>query len=84
MRIRSNLAILSQDRTLKDAGRGDQQLAGWIAMERRRQLGGFHHDPRLEVQKRHAQFRKGTFYPKPDGAIKHQPSVLHQFGNFPT
>ncbi len=39
MRIRRNLVVLSHDRTLKDAGRGDQQLVGWIAMERLRQLG---------------------------------------------
>lgn len=83
MRIRRNLAVLCHDRTLKDAGRCNQQLVGWIAMERLRQLGGFHYDPRVEVQKRHARFRKGAFYPKPDGAIKLQPSVLDEFRNFP-
>jgi hypothetical protein len=29
-------------------------LIGWIPMERLRQLGGFHHDQRMEMQKRHA------------------------------
>ena len=53
-------------------------------MERLRQLRGFHDDPRMEVQKRHARFRKGGFYPKPDGAIELQPSVLHKFRDFPT
>jgi hypothetical protein len=47
MRVRRNLAVLGQDRTLKDAGRCDQQLVGWIAMEGWRQLGGFHHDSRV-------------------------------------
>ena len=70
MRIHRNLAVLSHDRTLKDTGRCDQQLVGWIAMERLRQLGGFHHDSRVQVQKRHARFRKGAFYPKPDGPIE--------------
>lgn len=84
MRIRRNLAVLSHDRALKDAGRCDQQLIGWIAMERLRQLGRFHHDPRMEVQKRHARFRQGVFYPKPDRPIKLQPSVLHKFRDFPT
>ena len=83
MRIRRNLAVLSHDRTLQDAGRCDQQLVGRIAMERLRQLGGFHDDLWMEVQKRDARFRKGAFYPKPDGAIKLQPSVLHQFRDFP-
>jgi len=84
MRIRRNLAVLGHDRTLKDAGRCDKQLGGRIAMERLRQLRGFHDDPRMEVQKRHARFRKGGFYPKPDGAIELQPSVLHKFRDFPT
>ena len=84
MRIRRDLAVLSQDRTLKDAGRCDRQLVGWIAMERLRQLGGFHHDLRIEVQKRHARFGKGVFYPKPDGPIKLEPTVLHKFRDFPT
>ncbi len=34
MRIRRNLAVLSHDWALEDAGRCDQQLVGWIAMER--------------------------------------------------
>jgi hypothetical protein len=84
MRIRRNLAVLSHDRALKGAGRCDQQLVGWIAMERLRQLGGFHHDLRMEVQKRQARFRKGAFYPKPNGPIKLQPSVLDKFRDFPT
>ena len=77
MRIRRNLAVLSHDWTLQDACSCDQQLVGRIAMEGLRQLGGFHHDPRMEVQKRHALSRKGTVYPKPDGAIKLEPSVLY-------
>ena len=84
MQIRRNLVVLSHDRTLKDAGRGDQQLVGWIAMERLRQLAGFHHDPRIEVQKGYARFSKGALYPQADGPIKLQPSVLHKFGDFHT
>jgi hypothetical protein len=84
MRVRRNLDILSQDRTLKDAGRCDQQLVGWIAMEGWRQLGGFHYDPRVQVQKRDAGFREGAFYPQADGAIELQPSALHELCNFPT
>ena len=53
-------------------------------MERLRQLGGFHHDLRVEVQERDARFRKGVFYPKPDGPMELQPSVLHKFRDFPT
>ena len=84
MRIGRNLAVLSHDWTLKNAGRCDQQLVGRIAMERLRQLGGFHHDPRMEGHEGHARFREGAFYPKPDGPIELQPSVLHQFCDFPT
>jgi hypothetical protein len=84
MRVRRNLAVLSQDRTLKDAGRRAQQLVGWIAMEGWRQLGGFHHDSRVEVKKRDARFREGAFYPQADGAIKLQPSALRELRNFPT
>ncbi len=65
-----NLAVFSQDRTLQNAGCGDQQLVGWIAMERLRQLGGFHYDLRMEVHKRHARSRKGAFYPEPDCSIE--------------
>ena len=83
MRVRHNLAVLSQDRTLKDAGRCDQQLVGWIAMEGWRQLGGFHYDPRVQVQKRDARLRQGAFYPQADGAIELQPSALHKLRNFP-
>jgi len=36
------------------------------------------------MQKRHARFRKSAFYPKPDGSVELHPSVLHQFGDFPT
>jgi hypothetical protein len=36
------------------------------------------------VQKGHARFREGAFYPKPDGPVELQPSVLHKFRNFPT
>ena len=50
MWIRRNLTVLSHDKALKDAGRCDQQLVDWITMERLRQLGGFHHDLRMEVQ----------------------------------
>jgi hypothetical protein len=84
MRVRGNPAVLRHDRTLKNAGRRDQQLIGWIAAERLRQLGGFHHDPRMEMQKRHAGFRESTFYPEPDGSVEFQPSVLYEFGDFPT
>jgi|SRR5271157_404092 len=84
MGIRRNLGVLSHDWALKNAGRCDQQLVGRIAMERLRQLGGFHHDLRMEVQKRHARLRKGALYPKPDGPIELQPSVLHKFRDFPT
>ena len=66
------------------ARRCDQQLVGRIVMERLRQLGGFHHDLRMEVQKGHARFREGTFDPKADGSIELQPSVLHEFRDFPT
>jgi hypothetical protein len=59
-------------------------LVGWIAMERWRQLGGFHYDSRVEVQKRNAWFREGAFYPQADGAIELQPSALHELRNFPT
>lgn len=51
MRIGRNLAVFGHDRTLEDAGRRNQQLVGWIAMERLRQLGGFHYDLRVEVHK---------------------------------
>jgi hypothetical protein len=53
-------------------------------MERLRQLSGFHHDLRMELLKRDARLRKGAFYPKPDGPIKFQSSVLHKFGDLPT
>jgi hypothetical protein len=88
---RSCAVFLMQDRdtqrvyrTPQGPGRCDQQLVGRIAMERLWQLGGFHDDLRVEVQKRHARFRKGAFYPKPDGPIELQPSVLHKFRDFPT
>ncbi len=84
MRIGRDLAVLSHNGTLKDSGRCNQQLVGWIAMERLRQLGGFHHDPRMEGQKRHARFSKGALYPKPDCPIQLQPFVLHEFCDFPT
>ncbi len=58
MRIRRNLAVLSHDWALKDAGRRDQQLVHRIAMEWLRQLGGFHHDLRMKVQKGYARFGK--------------------------
>jgi len=38
----------------------------------------------MEVQKGHARFREGTFDPKADGSIELQPSVLHEFRDFPT
>ena len=83
MRIRRNLAVLGHDGALKDAGRCDQQLVGWIAVEWLRQLGGFHHDPRIEAQKQHARLRKGALYPKLNGPVELQPSVLHKFRDFP-
>ena len=83
MRVRCNLAVLSQDGALKDAGRCDQQLVGWIAVERWWQLGGFHYDQRVEVQKRDTRFREGAFYPQADGSIELQPSALHELRNFP-
>jgi len=70
MRIRRNLAVLSHEGTLKDTGRCYQQLVGWIAMERLRQLRGFHCDQRMEVDKRHAGFCKCAFYPKPGGPVE--------------
>lgn len=45
-------------------------------MERLWQLSGFHHDPRVEVQKRDARARKCAFYPKPDRTIQLQSAVL--------
>jgi hypothetical protein len=84
MRIRRDFAVLSQKGTLKEARRRDQQLVDWIAMERLRQLGWFHHDVRMKVQKGHAWFSKGALYPKPDCPIELQSSVLHEFGDFPT
>jgi hypothetical protein len=84
MRIRRNLAVLSHNGTLKDAGRCDKQLVGVIAMERLRQLGGFHRDLRMKVQKANARFSKGALYPEPDCPIKLQSSVLHELGDFPT
>jgi hypothetical protein len=65
MRIRHNPAVLSHERALQDASSCDQQLIGWIIMERLRQLSGFHHDLRMELLKRHARLRKGAFYPSP-------------------
>ena len=83
VRICRNLAVLGQNRTLKEAGGCDQQLIGRITMEGLRQLGRFHHDPGVEGQKRHAGSAKGAFYPKPDSAIKLQPAVLDKFRDFP-
>jgi len=51
MRVRRNPAVLSHKGALKDACRCDEQLVGWVPMKRLRQLGGFHHDLRIEVQK---------------------------------
>jgi hypothetical protein len=84
VRIGCNLVVLSHKGTLKDAGRCDQQLIGWVAMERLRQSGGFHDDLRMEVQKRYARLCEGAFYPKTDGPIELQPSVLYEFSDFPT
>jgi hypothetical protein len=53
-------------------------------MERLRQLSGFHHDLRIEVQKGHTWFSEGALYPGPDCPIELQPSILHEFGDFPT
>ena len=39
-------------------------------MERSRQLGGFDHDLRIEVQKQHALLRKRALDPEPDTAIE--------------
>jgi len=63
MRIGLNLAVFGHDPTLQDAGRRNQQLVCWIAMERLRQLGGLHYDLRVEVQERHARPSKSAFYP---------------------
>ena len=83
MRIGRNPGVLSHNRTLKHAGRCHQQLVGWIAMERLRQLGGFDHDLRVEVHKRHTRLGKGALHPKPDGPIELQPSVFHKLRHFP-
>jgi hypothetical protein len=53
-------------------------------MEGLGQLGGFHHDVRMEVQKGHARFSEGTLHPRPGCPIELEPSVLHKFGDFPT
>src|SRR5947208_3070360 len=53
-------------------------------MEGLRQLRGFHRDLRMEMQKGHARFSKGGRYPSPDCPIELQPSVLYEFGDFPT
>jgi len=58
MRIRGNLGVLSHNRALKDASGCHQQLVGWVAMERLRQLGGLHYDSRVQVQKGHTGFRE--------------------------
>ena len=99
MRIRLDLAVLGQERTLKDAGRRNQHsravatsnpgplqpaTVGWIAMEWLWQLSGLHDDLRAEVQERDARHDKSGFYSKPDFAIELQSSVLHKFGHFPT
>ena len=36
------------------------------------------------MQKRDARFSERTLYPKADGPIELQPSVLHKFRDFPT
>ena len=84
MWIRRNLGVLSQNRTLKDARRCHQQLVGWIAMERLRQLGRFHYDPWIEVQKRDTRLGESGLYPKTDCPIELQPSVLDELCDFPT
>lgn len=83
MRIRGNLGVLSHNRALKDASGCHQQLVGWVAMERLRQLGGLHYDSRVQVQKGHTGFRESGLYPKPDWPIKLQPAVFHELGDFP-
>jgi hypothetical protein len=84
MRIARDFAVLSHNGTLKYTGRCDQQLIGWIAMERLWQFSGFDYDLRMEVQKGNTRLRKGILYPQPDFPIKLQPPVLHEFGHFPT
>jgi hypothetical protein len=84
MRVRRNLAVLGHERTLKNARRRDEQLIGWIAMERLRQLGRFHYDPRIEVQERHTRLREGVFHPNPDCPVEFRSSALHKFRDFPT
>jgi len=53
-------------------------------MEGLRELRGFHHDPRMQMQKRYARFRESALYPKSDGSVELQPPALHEFGDFPT
>jgi hypothetical protein len=84
MRILPDLGVFGHDRALQDAGRRNQQLVGGIAVERPGQLSGLDYDPRSKRQGRDTRRCKGDFYPKPDLAIELLPSVLHQFGDFPT
>jgi len=48
-------------------------------MERLWQLGGLHHDPRTEVQEKHARLRQRALYPKPDVSVELQPAIFHEF-----
>ena len=84
MWICSNLGVLSHNWTLQDARRCHQQLVGWIAMERLRQLGRFHYDPWMKVQKRDTRLSESGLYPKTDCPIELQPSVLDELCDFPT
>jgi hypothetical protein len=84
MPIHLNLAVFGHDRAPQDPGRCNQQLVGRIAMEGLWQLSGFHDDLRIEVQKRDTRHGKGAFYPNPDVAVEHQPSVFHELSDFPT
>jgi len=77
MRIRQNLAVLRHDRTRQYAGRRNQQLVGWIAVEGWRQLSGLYYDLRAEREKRNAGLCQSVFYPKLDGPIEFQPLILY-------
>jgi hypothetical protein len=89
MRIRAILVSSvmmghSKTRAVATSTVATSKVIGRIAMERLRQLGRLHHDLRMEIQKRHARFRKSALNPEPDVSVEPQPSVLHEFGDFPT
>jgi hypothetical protein len=51
VRIRFDLTVFGHDRTLQDARHRNRQLVGRISMKGLWQLGGLHHDLRVEVEK---------------------------------